>query len=60
MVPEQENNIFYFTTINVECAAIFALVIWSLLRPPMTGVRGNGKENRWKKREDDVQSCALV
>jgi len=46
--------------INVECAEVFVLVIWSHLKPKMTGVGGNGKENTWKKREDDVWSSALV
>ena len=46
--------------INVEYAEIFVLDVWSLLRPTVTGGRGNKEENTWKNREDDVRSGALV
>jgi len=34
--------------INVEYAEIFVLDVWSLLRPTVTGGRGNREENTWK------------
>ena len=43
-------------SLNAGCAEVFVSVIWSLLRPTMTVVRGHGKQNTWKKREDDVRN----